>query len=195
MNGIQSYQIGRHKITLALREDVGPVSPYSLLLAENISDLTGQTVVDVGSGSGFLSIVARLQGATRVYLLDTYESAIALALENAERNRVREGLIHLPIGSSMIPLPEGERVNVIISNPAQLPLPQMERENSPFYAGPEAARRRKRVATTVLLCSVRDETLGNADLVGRGTWLAFAHSETLRCAQTTFLTAQMSANA
>ena len=137
MNGVQSYQIGRHKITLALREDVGPVSPYSLLLAENISDLTGQTVVDVGSGSGFLSIVARLQGATRVYLLDTYESAIALALENAERNRVREGLIHLPIGSSMIPLPDGERVNVIISNPAQLPLPQMERENSPFYAGPE----------------------------------------------------------
>jgi release factor glutamine methyltransferase len=60
-----------------------------------------------------------------------------LALENAERNGVREGLIHLPIGSSMIPLPEGERVNVIISNPAQLPLPQMERENSPFYAGPE----------------------------------------------------------
>ena len=66
MNGVQSYQIGRHKITLALREDVGPVSPYSLLLAENISDLTGQTVVDVGSGSGFLSIVARLQGAKRV---------------------------------------------------------------------------------------------------------------------------------
>jgi methylase of polypeptide subunit release factors len=70
-------------------------------------------------------------------LLDTYESAIALAFENAERNNVREGLIHLPIGSSMIPLPNGEQVNVIISNPAQLPLPQMERENSPFYAGPE----------------------------------------------------------
>ena len=105
MNGVKSYQIGRHKITLALREDVGPVSPYSLLLAENIPDLTGQTVVDVESGSGFLSIVARLQGATRVYLLDTYESAIALALENAERNGVREGLIHLPIGSSMILCP------------------------------------------------------------------------------------------
>ena len=51
MNGIQSYQIGRHKITLALREDVGPVSQYSLLLAENISDLTGQTVVDVWGAS------------------------------------------------------------------------------------------------------------------------------------------------
>jgi len=137
METIQSYQIGRHKVQLALREDVGPVSPYSLLLAENIPDLTNLTVVDVGSGSGFLSIVAKLQGAKRVYLLDTYDSAIALAIENAERNGVREGVIHLPIGTSMIPLPNGERVDVILSNPAQLPLPQQERENSPFYAGPE----------------------------------------------------------
>jgi predicted nicotinamide N-methyase len=65
MNGIQSSQIGQHKIKMDLRDDVGPISPYySLLLAENIPDLTGQTVVDVGSGSGFLSIVAKLQGAS-----------------------------------------------------------------------------------------------------------------------------------
>ena len=37
----------------------------------------------------------------------------------------------------MIPLPDAARVDVIISNPAQLPLPQMESENSPFYAGPD----------------------------------------------------------
>jgi methylase of polypeptide subunit release factors len=137
MDEMQTYEIGRHTIVLAAREGVGPVSPYSLLLAENISDLTGQTVVDVGSGSGFLAILAKLQGAERVYLLDTYDSAIASAIENAERNGVREGIIHLPIGTSMVPLPEGERVNLILSNPAQLPLPQPEKENSPFYAGPE----------------------------------------------------------
>jgi len=66
METIRYYQIGRHKVQLALREDVGPVSPYSLLLAENIPDLTNLTVVDVGSGSGFLSIVAKLQGARAV---------------------------------------------------------------------------------------------------------------------------------
>src|SRR5271156_2000892 len=118
MSGIQSYQVGQHKITLALREDIGPVSPYSLLLAENISDLTGQTVVDVGSGSGFLSIVARLQGAKCVYLLDSYDAAIELALENAKRNGVRDGLVHLPMGNAMIPLPPGEKIDVILSNPA-----------------------------------------------------------------------------
>lgn len=137
MNEMQVHQVGRHEITLALRDDVGPVSPYSRLLAENIPDLTGMSVVDVGSGSGFLAIVAMLQGAKRVYLLETYDAAITLAFENAERNHVRDGLIQLPIGGTMIPLPSGETVDVILSNPAQLPLPSQERANSPFYAGPD----------------------------------------------------------
>ncbi len=137
MDDLRDFQIGRHRITLALREDVGPVSVYSQLLAEHIPDLTGQSVVDVGSGSGFLAILARLQGAKRVYLLDSYDAAIALALENAERNGIRDGLVHLPMGNAMSPLPPGEKVDVILSNPAQLPMPQEERDHSPFYAGPE----------------------------------------------------------
>src|SRR5262249_32127497 len=46
-------------------------------------------------------------------------------------------VMHLPIGVAMLPLPSGEKVDVILSNPAQLPLPQQDRENSPFYAGPD----------------------------------------------------------
>jgi len=44
-------------------------------------------------------------------------------------------LVHLPIGATMLPLPVGKKVDVILSNPAQLPLPHQDRENSPFYAG------------------------------------------------------------
>jgi methylase of polypeptide subunit release factors len=137
MDEIETHLIGRHRITLHFRDDVGPASPYSLLLAENIPDLTGKTVVDLGTGSGILAIVASLQGAKRAYLLDTYEKAISLALENGERNGVGDRLVHLPIGLTMLPLPAGENVDFILSNPAQLPLPQQERENSPFYAGPD----------------------------------------------------------
>jgi release factor glutamine methyltransferase len=137
MDESRDFQIGRHRIKLTLREDVGPVSLYSQLLAEHIPDLTGQSVVDVGSGSGFLAIIARFQGAKRVYLLDSYDSAIELALENAERNGIRDALVRLPMGNSMIPLPPGEKVDIILSNPAQLPLPRAERDNSPFYAGPD----------------------------------------------------------
>ena len=78
-----------------------------------------------------------MQGAATVYLLDTYDKAIDLALENGKRNGVGDRLIHLPIGVAMLPLPMGEKVDVILSNPAQLPLPQQDRENSPFYAGPD----------------------------------------------------------
>ena len=131
----KSYRIGEHRITLAHRGGAAPATPYSLLLAECIPDLSGQTVVDLGTGSGILAIVAMMQGAKRVYLTDSFDEAIALALENARSNGVEAGLVHLPIGKSLIPLPRGERVDFIISNPAQLPLPQMEMENSPFYAG------------------------------------------------------------
>jgi release factor glutamine methyltransferase len=93
--------------------------------------------VDLGTGSGILAIVASLQGARKAYLLDTYDKAISLALENGERNGVGDRLVHLPIGSTMLPLPAGEKVDFILSNPAQLPLPHRERENSPFYAGPD----------------------------------------------------------
>jgi hypothetical protein len=41
------------------------------------------------------------------------------------------------MGNSMIPLPPGEKVDMILSNPAQLPLPKPETENSPFYAAPD----------------------------------------------------------
>src|SRR5271163_2784928 len=105
MDDLRSFPVGLHRITLALREDVGPVSLYSQLLAEHIPDLTGRSVIDVGSGSGFLSIVASLQGAKCVDLLDSYDAAIELALQNAKRNGVRDGLVHLPMGNAMIPLP------------------------------------------------------------------------------------------
>ena len=44
-----------------------------------------------------------LQGAERVYLVDSFDEAIALALDNARRNGVEAGLVHLPMGESLIP--------------------------------------------------------------------------------------------
>jgi ribosomal protein L11 methylase PrmA len=109
MDETEVHLIGRHRVTLNFRDGVGPASAYSLLLAENIPDLTEKTVVDLGTGSGILAIVASLQGAKKVYLLDTYDKAINLALENGERNAVRDRLVYLPIGATMLPLPAGDR--------------------------------------------------------------------------------------
>lgn len=140
MDSQLSIDVGPHRVLLAKRETVGPPTPYTLLLANSIPDLTGLTVVDIGTGSGFLAIVASLQGASRVYILDTNPAAIESALENANLNGVRDRLFPLAIGDSIIPLSPGGTVDVVISNPAQLPLPQAAEAFSPYYAGPDGRR-------------------------------------------------------
>jgi ribosomal protein L11 methylase PrmA len=65
---IQNYIVGHHEVILGFRDGIAPATPYSLLLAEAIPALEGQTVVDLGTGSGLLAIVASLQGAKLVYL-------------------------------------------------------------------------------------------------------------------------------
>ena len=129
------YEIGNHRVTLASRGEVHEATPYSLFLAEHIPQMPGQTVVDLGTGSGVLAIVARLQGAARVYVLDINPEAVAIAMENAARNGVQEGFVSLPTGSTMLPLPEGIAVDHIICNPAQLPMRKSEKVGDPFFAG------------------------------------------------------------
>src|SRR5262245_34102705 len=97
--------------------------------------MSGQTVVDVGTGHGMLAIVAILQGAGHVYLLDSNPDAISSALKNAELNGVGDRVAHLPIGKTMIPLPPGELVDMVLSNPAQLPLPESGKDRTHFYVG------------------------------------------------------------
>jgi methylase of polypeptide subunit release factors len=132
---VQSYQIGRHRVAIACRGTVLPPTPYTLFLAEHIPEMPGRTVVDVGTGSGILGIVARLQGAARVYVLDINPEAVAVALENAARNAVQAGFIPLPTGQTMLPLPAGTSIDVVLCNPAQLPQPESAQADDPFYAG------------------------------------------------------------
>ena len=134
MTDVEIYQVGRHRVAIAAHENVWSPTPYSFLLAESIPDLGGLTVIDIGTGSGFLGIVATLQGAARVYIVDTSPAAIDATMDNAERNGVRQHFVPLPIGDTIIPLPAGETVDVIISNPPQLPLPTPAADN-PNYAG------------------------------------------------------------
>jgi release factor glutamine methyltransferase len=147
MTNWQTVDVGRHRVNLAARETVGPPTPYTQLLAESIPDLPGLTVVDIGTGSGILGIVAGLQGASRVYILDTNPAAVEAALDNANRNGVGERFVSLAIGDSIIPLPPGETVDVVISNPAQLPLPKAAEAHSPYYAGPDGRRMIEEVIT------------------------------------------------
>jgi len=140
MDIAQLYEVGRHRLNIACRGDVGPPTPYTLFLASHIPEIPGQSVVDVGTGSGFLGIVAMMQGAASVYVTDINPEAIAVAFENAERNDVQTGFVNLPMGGTIIPLPPGKSVDLVLSNPAQLPLPEPATLNSPYYAGKDGRR-------------------------------------------------------
>lgn len=77
----------------------GPTGPFSLLLAPGVFAPThtsrtlaealeirgGESVIDVGCGSGVLSFVAARMGAERVYGVDIQPEAVAVARDNAER--------------------------------------------------------------------------------------------------------------
>ncbi|WP_437503033.1 50S ribosomal protein L11 methyltransferase [Sorangium sp. So ce1099] len=56
------------------------------LLDEHAAELRGSEVLDVGTGSGILSLVALLLGAARAVAIDNDDDVIEVVVENAARN-------------------------------------------------------------------------------------------------------------
>ena len=59
----------------------------------------GDTVLDVGCGSGILSVVAVMLGASRAFGTDLDPNAIIATKENAEVNDIKEGMIKVIEGN------------------------------------------------------------------------------------------------
>jgi release factor glutamine methyltransferase len=71
--------------TIQLGPGVFPPSATSRALAEQLEIREGETVIDVGCGTGVLSFVALRLGAARAYGVDIVEESIPVARENARR--------------------------------------------------------------------------------------------------------------
>src|SRR5918996_964790 len=71
--------------SLALEPGVFAPTHTSRTLAEALEIQPGDTVFDVGCGTGILSFVAARMGAQRVYGTDIVPEAVALARDNAYR--------------------------------------------------------------------------------------------------------------
>jgi release factor glutamine methyltransferase len=71
--------------TIQLAPGVFPPSATSRALADQLDIREGDTVIDVGCGTGVLSLVALRLGAGRAYGVDIIEESIPNARENARR--------------------------------------------------------------------------------------------------------------
>ncbi|MGZ5291305.1 MAG: methyltransferase domain-containing protein [Actinomycetota bacterium] len=105
--------------TIEVNPDVFAPSHTSRTIAEALEIQPGDTVIDVGCGSGVLSFVSARLGAGRVIGVDLSADAIDVA----RRNAVRLGLadrVEFRVGDLLEPV-RGEQADVIIGDVSGIP--------------------------------------------------------------------------
>lgn len=105
--------------TILLGPNVFAPTYTSREVAEGLVVNDGETVIDVGCGSGVLSFVASRLGAGQVYGTDANRDAIVLARRNAERLGLQDS-VDLRMGSLFEPL-GGILADVVIGDVSGIP--------------------------------------------------------------------------
>ncbi|WKZ82428.1 MAG: 50S ribosomal protein L11 methyltransferase [Acidimicrobiia bacterium] len=105
---------------LEISESTFQPSTISTVLAEAIEVAEGDEVIDVGCGSGILSIIAAKLGARRVFGIDSAPDVAELATRNAERHGVGDRITFLH-GDLFDPLPADVQADVIIGDVSGIP--------------------------------------------------------------------------
>ena len=124
-------------------------------------DLSGKSVVEVGCGSGILSLSAAKAGAKSVLALDINRAAVEAAKVNAVRNNLQQVLsLHSNLFSA---LPPTRKFDVIICSPPSFSGEPRDDADRAWHAGPgyrdilplfdQAARRLNRSGKMYLLIS------------------------------------------
>jgi D-alanine-D-alanine ligase-like ATP-grasp enzyme/methylase of polypeptide subunit release factors len=130
-------------IELEIPEGVHRPPDSTVELAGLLDVQPGETVLELGCGTGLLSIAAAKLGAAQVLATDMDPRALAIIVKNAIRNGVADR-IDIRAGSWYEALREGTasaeqpgRFDVIIATPPQTPGP---RPFGPKYGGPDGTR-------------------------------------------------------
>jgi len=116
---IATFKVRGIEIKLVKDRKIYMPSAATKLIAENLHDVDGLRVLDLGTGSGILAILASKLGARSVVATDVSERAIRIARRNAEINHVE---IDFRAGDLFEPV-EDELFDLIISNPPMTPSP------------------------------------------------------------------------
>ncbi len=108
------YSIKDQILKLEMLPDVFQPTTTTRLLAEQMVDFKGKTVLDLGCGAGPISIIAALNGAKKVYAVDIMEEACQATLRNLELNGVSK-LVNVLRGDLFEPL-KGLKFDVIVDD-------------------------------------------------------------------------------
>ncbi len=95
-------------------------STISSLLADALHFKPGSVVIDVGCGSGILSIIAARLGASKVYGVDAAEGTVDVASANAEAHGVSD-VVEFAEGDMFGPLEFGIEADVVIGDVSGIP--------------------------------------------------------------------------
>jgi methylase of polypeptide subunit release factors len=103
---------------------VGPAtfrpSTISTLVADSIEVDDTTTVIDVGCGSGILSIIAAKLGAKMVYAVDAAPGTVEVGEQNARDHGVADRVRFFE-GNVFDPLPEGLEADLLIGDISGIP--------------------------------------------------------------------------
>lgn len=110
-------------LELEVQNEVYKPAEDTHLLAENLEVEEGEKILEIGTGSGLISILAAREGA-EVTATDISSSAIECAKRNSEIAEVKER-IDFRKGNLFEPI-EFEKFDLILFNPPYLPVPESE---------------------------------------------------------------------
>jgi len=108
---------------------VFPIYHENVFLASKLKVPSRGKVLDIGFGSGILSIISVKRGASEVYATDISPKTREYAELNREINNIPSDKIHFLIGNVYNPLPENIKFDLICSNPPFLAIPS----HTPYY--------------------------------------------------------------
>ena len=119
MEKITTFRVKGIEVKLIKDRKIYMPSAATRLIAENLHKIDGLRVLDLGTGSGVLAILASKLGAGNVVATDVSDRAIKIAKRNAEINGVE---IDFRVGDLFNPV-RGELFDLIICNPPMTPSP------------------------------------------------------------------------
>ena len=110
-----------NSLTIYLHHEVYEPAEDTFLLLESISVIPGQKILEIGSGTGIISLSYASQGA-EVICSDINPHAIKIIQRNIQENHSQlKGSIEVRTGNLFDILHKDERFDIIIFNPPYLP--------------------------------------------------------------------------